>query len=190
MLKKRLVQKPARNRRLRYFLVLGAVLVALLVTLPILGKRYYPYNHRQQIEQYAGQYGLDPLLVAAIIRSESSFRPGAVSRVGACGLMQLMPATARWMAEKNDITYSDELLFEPAYNIRLGCVYLAYLNGRFGSPAETLAAWNAGEGNVRRWLAEGRRMENGEDIPYAETRQFIKRVNDAYEKYRWLYQSH
>lgn len=190
MLKKRPVQKPARKKRSLYFIVLGAVLAVLLVTLPIFARRYYPYDHREEIEQYAAQYGLDPLLVAAIIRSESSFRPQAVSRVGACGLMQLMPETAQWMAEKNGMAYSDEQLFEPAYNIRLGCAYFAYLKGRFDSPTAALAAWNAGEGNVRRWLTEGRLMEDGADIPYPETRQFIKKVNDAYEKYRWLYQSH
>ncbi|MDD3243057.1 MAG: lytic transglycosylase domain-containing protein [Eubacteriales bacterium] len=180
--------RPA-SRRWLYLAGVAVVLAAALVLLPVAARRVYPYEQRQTIERWAQEYGLDPLWVVAIIRTESSFRPAAVSPAGARGLMQLMPATAQWMAEKHALEYSEEMLLQPAYNVQLGCAYYAYLKERFPENEAALAAWNAGEGNVRRWQQAGKQMTRAEDIPYGETRRFVKKVKDAYEKYRWLYQS-
>jgi hypothetical protein len=103
---------------------------------------------------------LDPHLVAAVVETESQFKPNARSPVGAQGLMQLMPRTGRWMGAKN--------LLNPTDNVQAGTKYLKYLNERFdGDETMVLAAYNAGEGNVRRY---------GGIPPFKETRNYVKKV--------------
>lgn len=150
--------------------------------------RMYPYDLKPMIEPQAQAYGLDPRFVAAVIRTESNFRADARSGVGALGLMQIMPATGEWVAGKNNWAYSDDMLLDRAYSIQIGCWYLNYLSGRFdGDKTLTLAAYNAGEGTVRKWVQQNSIGANGESIPFAETRKFVKKVLNAYEVYQRLY---
>jgi soluble lytic murein transglycosylase len=185
-----MARKPGRRKRAAVAVILCVVLVAAAVTLGALWALYraYPYNYRQDLKDSAAQFGLDPLLVAAVIKTESSWRPAVKSGVGATGLMQIMPDTGRWIAGKNGWEYDEDKLTDAAYNIRLGCWYLAYLSGKFdGSQTLTLAAYNAGDNTVEQWISEGR-FENGRvDIPFPETRSFVRKVMDAYEKYKFLY---
>ena len=118
------------------------------------------------IHAKAQKYDVDPVLVAAVVETESSFRSNARSQVGARGLMQLMPRTGRWMGARN--------LYNAEQNVDAGAKYLKYLNARFdGNLTKTIAAYNAGEGNVRRY--------NGVP-PFRETRSYVKRVMSRYEK--------
>jgi soluble lytic murein transglycosylase len=150
--------------------------------------RSYPYKFKDSVESYAGQYGLSPLLVAAVIRSESSWNPDAVSGAGAAGLMQIMPSTGSWIAQKNGWDYSDVMLLDASYNIRLGCWYLNYLSDKFdGDATRILAAYNAGPNKVLKWDAEGRFQDGHLDIPIPETKNYVRKVLDAYEKYKFLY---
>ncbi len=114
------------------------------------------------IYQVAGRHAVNPYLVAAIVRVESSFNPRAVSRKGACGLMQLLPATARRFGlGRRDI-------FDPAKNLEAGVRYLKWLAARFsGDPTRVLAAYNAGEGAVERF---------GGVPPYRETQSYVRRI--------------
>jgi soluble lytic murein transglycosylase-like protein len=115
------------------------------------------------IYKEARKNNLAPELVAAVVQTESNFRPTARSGAGAQGLMQLMPRTGRWMGGKN--------LNNPADNVRAGTKYLKYLNERFeGDPTKVLAAYNAGEGTVRRY---------GGVPPFKETRNYVKKVASA-----------
>lgn len=115
------------------------------------------------IYQEAKKNDLEPELVAAVVQTESNFRPTARSGAGASGLMQLMPRTGRWMGAKN--------LMNPSDNVRAGTKYLKYLNERFdGNETKILAAYNAGEGNVRRY---------GGVPPFKETRNYVKKVANA-----------
>lgn len=169
-----------------------AVLVAAVFLRPAVLKLRYPIKYQEQVERYSDQYGLDKYLVYSVIKCESSFKPEARSRVGARGLMQLMPATAQWFAEnKEKIEYSEELLYDPDYNIRLGCAYLKYLDKRFnGNTDNVLAAYNAGEGRVREWLSSTLYSADGEnlsDIPYPETKNYVERVKETYALYIQLY---
>jgi hypothetical protein len=119
------------------------------------------------IHEKARKYDVDPALVAAVIETESRFHPQARSRVGARGLMQLMPKTGRWMGARN--------LNDPDQNIDAGVKYLKYLQGRFdGNLNKAIAAYNAGEGNVRRY--------NGVP-PFRETRSYVKKVMTRKKKY-------
>jgi hypothetical protein len=118
------------------------------------------------IHAKAQKYDVDPALVAAVVETESRFQTRARSGVGARGLMQLMPRTGRWMGATN--------LYNAEQNVDAGAKYLSYLNQRFdGNLTKTIAAYNAGEGNVRRY--------NGVP-PFRETRSYVKRVMTRYEK--------
>jgi soluble lytic murein transglycosylase-like protein len=118
------------------------------------------------IHEKAEKYDLDPALVAAVVETESRFHTRARSQVGAQGLMQLMPRTGRWMGARN--------LYDPEQNVEAGAKYLKYLSGRFdGNLKKTIAAYNAGEGNVKRY--------NGVP-PFRETRQYVNRVMTHYKQ--------
>jgi len=125
-----------------------------------------PYG--KEVLAAAHRYSIPPALIFAVIHAESNFDPHAVSPKGAVGLMQLMPATARWLAPGTSRNH----LFDPAFNIDLGARYLRYLANRYHGDAENiLAAWNAGPG----------RFDRGH-IP-RETRVFVRRVHGFYQRY-------
>ena len=152
----------------------------------------YPVYYRDVIERWASAHGLDPWLVAAVVRVESNFRPSATSPRGARGLMQILPDTGRWVAQQmGETRYFDDLLYDPEVNVRLGTWYLADLLRQFkGSEPLALAAYNAGRGAVQRWLAESTwdGSEEGIDaVPYGETRRFVAKVLRMWRIYRWLY---
>ena len=152
-------------------------------------KIVYPLHYEDIIERYAQQYELDPARVAAVIYCESSFRATAVSSVGAVGLMQIMPETGRWIAEKlGEEEYRVEDLNVPEINIRYGCWYLNYLDNRFeDNLTNATAAYHAGGGKVNEWLKDARYSEDGDtlsDIPFQQTNAYVKNVHQAYEKYK------
>jgi len=118
------------------------------------------------IHEKAEKYDVDPALVAAVIEAESRFHKHARSQVGAQGLMQLMPRTGRWMGARD--------LYDPEQNIDAGVRYIKYLNERFhGNLKKTIAAYNAGEGNVKRY---------GGVPPFRETQKYVKKVLRNYDK--------
>lgn len=128
------------------------------------------------------EYGVEVSWLLAIARQESDFDPTAVSSAGAVGLMQLLPSTARWIASLNGWDYSDNMLQDPAYNIRLGAWYVRYLRAKFDGDW-WIAAYNAGEGNVAAWIQEGKTLD---DIPFAETRHYLDRVRSYHRLYVFL----
>lgn len=152
---------------------------------------FYPVYYRTEINRAAAAYGVDPYLIMAIIKVESNFRCWAVSRKGARGLMQVMPATADWIAGEGGPLGGSGALDDPASNIAIGTWYLAYLLERYkGKNAPAIAAYNAGEARVDQWLADrlwDGRVETAHQIPYGETRGYIRRVTVAHARYRQLY---
>ena len=146
----------------------------------------YPMPHRAVAEES----GLDTALVYAVMKAESGFNERAESEAGALGLMQLMPSTAEFLCRQNKIEFSRERLFDGAYNLRLGCLYLKYLLRRFRGEKTALAAYNAGEGTVARWLTEAKYSPDGatlEEIPYPETERYLKKVQKFRKIYLFLY---
>jgi soluble lytic murein transglycosylase len=134
-------------------------------------------------------------LTLSIARQESEFDPQAKSSAGALGLMQLLPSTAREVAQKNDLPYDIGLLYESEYNMRLGSLYLSRLIDSYsGSYVLGIAAYNAGPGNVRKWLMQfgtpGSDLEGAinwiEKIPFAETRNYVQRVIENLQIYRHI----
>lgn len=152
----------------------------------------YPVAYADLIMQYADKYDLDPYLVQSIIRCESSNKPDAVSKVGAIGLMQIMPDTGEWIGHKIDpeLAYSLDMLTDPATNIEYGCWYLRFLSDRFdGDVMEIIAAYNAGHGSVESWLKDARFSQNGKliTIPFEDTAKYYENVMKAYQNYTTLY---
>jgi soluble lytic murein transglycosylase len=176
----------------RYTLIIFVIFLSLLVIIiPWFWRLFYPYPYRDSFLTYAKEFSLSPNLVISVARVESKFRPNAVSPRGAKGIMQLMPETAQWIAQQMEIEYQEKYLFEPDFNIRLGCWYLAHLLHEFqGNLPTALAAYNSGRGRVKQWLDEkiwDGSLENISQIPYKETREFVERVTHVLKMYNILY---
>lgn len=194
------MEKKKRKRRNNKKIIRAVTLsLALLILLcaaayflsGVAQRRTYRLLYPDIVTEMAAEYGVDPYLAAAVIHCESSNNKDAVSPVGAVGLMQIMPDTGAWIAEKLEMDdFTEERLFEPEVNVRMGCWYIDYLTDRFhGNMTLVLAAYNAGPGNVQKWLEDERISENGTltEIPFPETERYIDKVQRAYEKYLTLY---
>lgn len=151
----------------------------------------YPWRFRELIESEAAKHGLDPYLLAALIRQESTFRPAVVSHAGAHGLMQLMPSTASNLARRLGVEWDDAFLHVADANVHIGAAHLANLLKQYeGDVIPALAAYNAGSRPVRRWLRYPEASDPFlfvERIPYVETRGFVRSVLRNYTLYRALY---
>jgi soluble lytic murein transglycosylase len=153
-----------------------------------------PLRHEDIIRQQAHDKDLDPALIAGVIYAESHFIDGRTSSAGALGLMQLTPATAQYIANKSGGTaFRVADLGTPQVNIAYGAFYLRYLMKRYDDDVPlVLAAYNAGEGNVDKWIARARANDHALDIgaiPFGETRTYVRRVLDARKQYRADYRS-
>ncbi len=176
-------------------------LVAVFLILAILAgifvvRSRFRLKYPELIRKYSAEYGLDPTYVAGVIYTESKFRERAVSRVGARGLMQIMPKTgaeiAQALGERLDPENADDLerLFDPETSIRYGCYYLRQQLDRFDqNAAVTLAAYNAGPEKAAKWLKEYGLDDDGriKYIPYPETSNYVTRVFGAQKIYAFLY---
>lgn len=155
----------------------------------MLFKALYPLEYEDAITESASSHGVDPYLVAAVIRSESSWDANAASSQGAQGLMQLMPQTAADMVEKGLVDgsrYSSDNLLDPETNIEFGCAYLSYLLSYFnGATEKAIAAYNAGLGNVDSWTQDEGLLHNA--ITFPETQAYLVRVTMARTRYAELY---
>ncbi len=185
-----------RNRLLAGILVAAAVL-GVVLTMPLVQKAVndlgLPLTNADVIRQQAAEKHLDPALIAAVIYAETKFDPRA-SPVGAQGLMQIMPQTAEFLAHRSGATtFTTADLGMPEVNIAYGSYYLRYLLDEYrGNTTLALAAYNGGESNVNRWIADARaqgRSLTVEEIPFPETRAYVTRVLSAENRYRQKYAS-
>ena len=143
---------------------------------------WYPLEYKQIVRGHARNYDLDPALLAAVIYQESKFKADAESSSGAIGLMQLLPDTAKGIAlHTGGSRFEVSDLYDPEINVRYGAWYLRHLLRKYHDERTALAAYNAGQDNVDRWLAAG-----GE-IAFAETRHYVDRVEDLKGIYRRAY---
>lgn len=175
-------------------LILAAAIVFLLggCDAESVSKLSFPTDFKSVVIKYSAENNLDPYIVYGVIKRESKFIHDAESGKGAKGLMQLTEATAQWTAEYiNMDNFDAENISDPAVNIRLGCAYFAHLLEVYNGNTElALSAYNAGMGNVNTWLEEGILNKEAVDIsqiPYEETREYVKDVLSYSEKYRQLY---
>ncbi|MDP9202955.1 MAG: transglycosylase SLT domain-containing protein, partial [Gemmatimonadota bacterium] len=152
---------------------------------------YFPVLERETLISSSRENGLDPVLVAALIRQESNFNPLATSPAGARGLMQLMPAVGKTLADSKGIgPWDPDILYQPATNIKLGTAHLSGLVRKYPEVVKVLAAYNAGESRVEKWSGKAGASDPEvftERIPFVETRDYVRTVlrNRAY--YEALY---
>jgi peptidoglycan lytic transglycosylase len=179
---------------------LGAVIAVARWAAPLLGasgpswytETVYPLEHDGAIRDGARRYDLDPALVAGVIYAESKFDERARSSQGAVGLMQILPETAAQIAdESGGVAFTAADLEDPRVNIRYGCYYLRHaLDAYDGDVHAAVASYNAGMGAVAGWraaaAAEGHELRL-RDIPYPETRAYVKKVLEARRVYRETY---
>ncbi len=156
-------------------------------------KEIYPIKYQSFVEKYSEEYGIDKYLVYSIMKVESGFDPKAVSSAGAKGLMQLMDDTSSECNRKANFGYTiPDDMFDAEKNIRTGCFYLKTLMDTYGDTTLAVTAYNGGTGNVGKWL-ENSRLSDGEgglsDIPYTETKNYVKKVLRAYSRYTELYKT-
>ena len=157
-----------------------AVVVSGRLVVPGISGRVYPLKYPDEIAAAAEKYDVDPYLIAAVARTESSFDPTAESGVGAVGLMQFLPATAEWVTTLDGWKGpKNPVLTDPADSLELGACYLSYLFHRFDSRIAAVAAYNAGPNKVASWVkqAGGEGGFGVDDIAYTETKNFVQRVD-------------
>ena len=150
----------------------------------------YPLPYAEPVRREAMKNGLDPMVVAGLIRQESTFQADVVSHANAFGLMQLLPKTAKILAKEKRIKYVKNKLFDPDYNIELGTYYFKGLVELTGSPEYALAAYNAGEDRIALWKSERKYEEIPElveSIPFTETRDYVQIVLRNAAVYRMIY---
>jgi soluble lytic murein transglycosylase len=164
--------------------------------IPDLPRKYwealFPKAYWSDLKRSSAANGLDPYLVASLIRQESEFNPGAVSRANAVGLMQLLPKTGKVVARQAKMKhYNASQLYTPAVNMQLGTRYFRGMVDKFGGSFEyALAAYNAGSDRVEEWLGQGKYrdpQEFVESIPFTETREYVQAILRNASVYKQLY---
>lgn len=170
------------------------ILVALSLGFIYLNMKY-PIGYNSTIQKYSKEYNLDPYLIASIINVESSYDKDAISPKSAKGLMQISPQTGQWASEELNIEdYSEDKLFQPEINIRIGSWYLDRLKTEFNDDLDLiLIAYNAGSGNLSKWLDNEEYSENGRSIthiPFKETEDYLVRVKKNYKIYSTFYKNY
>ncbi len=151
----------------------------------------YPYKYETMVNKYSKKYNLNPLFVLSVIKVESNFEERAKSSVGAIGLMQITGETGSEIANK--LGYKNFIsndLYNPETNIEFGCFYLKDLFKEFNDRDLVIAAYNGGRGNVRNWLKNKEYSKDGDNlhnIPFPETKEYVEKVNKAYDMYKKIY---
>ncbi len=176
--------------------VIALIIIALLTSAAYFGfNRYirekHPLRYTNYVERYTREFNVDKTLVYAVIKTESGFDSGAVSNVGARGLMQIMEDTFDWIKFKlgdEDTEYVD--MFDPETNIRYGTFLLGYLYDEFGNIEATMAAYHAGRGQVNEWLSDPDISSDGvhlDKIPIRDTAHYVSKINKAIDTYNKIY---
>ena len=178
-------------KRILPLLCLIVVLLVLFLNSKVFLRGIYKTSFKEYVETYSKEYGVDELMIYSIIKAESNFNVRAVSNKGACGLMQLMDNTAQEVAMNELIDYeADSTLYNPDKNIKIGTKYFADLKELYSNDEVALAAYNAGIGNVNKWINSGIIKADGsniENIPFKETNTYVRRILKNYKMYKKLY---
>lgn len=190
------VKDRKKRRMVLAFVLAGLLVLGILLGVFIHGqamRQLYPLRYGEQVEKWAAEYGLDPYMVYAFIRTESSFEPKAESSAGARGLMQMTEDTFDWIkgriAPEEALSYDD--LYQPEHSIRFGCYYLYISLERYGGDLSTAAAaYHSGWGTVDRLLEAGENSSGGETLesfPFTQMSHYVDKINKCYQKYLKIY---
>ena len=190
------------NRGKYPFIIILIIVAAILLgfaydgIMTVVEKNTYKQGYSEYVTTYAAKFGVPEYIVYAVIKIESNFKPDALSRAGAAGLMQLTEetfndVTGQYMLNEN-LPYSQ--VYDPETNIRYGTYYLSYLYKQFGNWDVAFAAYNGGIGNVKNWLKDKDYSDDGETLKnypsnFSETKSYVRLVNKAKNTYIKLYYS-
>ena len=165
-------------KKLFRIIILILVIIGIIKAVPAVFDSFFPETYKRQVEDTAEKYNVDKNLVFAIIKAESNFNKDAVSKKGANGLMQVMDETGQWCAK--EIGEAEVDLSDVSCNINLGTFYFSYLLQKYnGNEKCAIAAYNAGHGNVDKWLSDTEFSADGKNldkIPFDETDKYVKKV--------------
>jgi len=184
--------KKRKNRSIFSLIIISAVISAVLtISLTPVLKLIYPLRYEDKIKESSERFDLDKYLIMGIISSESNFTVDAKSPKSAYGLMQIKDETALWCIHNLKLNISEESIRSPEANIFIGCAYMRYLIDLYdGNVLTAVAAYNAGLGNVNKWLSDKRYSKEGislVSIPFAETRAYVEKVQKRAKIYEKLY---
>jgi len=152
-------------------------------------KSLYKKDYSEYVSKYSQEYNVDENLIYAIIKAESNFEADAVSVKNAQGLMQLIYSTAEDVARRNGIELTEENILYPEINIKIGTYYISTLLERYECLEVALAAYNAGSGNIDKWIDNGTIKADGSDIeniPFKETNTYVRKIMRDYKIYSEL----
>ena len=173
------------------FLIIIIVLLGFIKYFDIdkyFARKLYPKTYSEYVEMASKEYDVDEYIIFAIIKNESNFKNTVSSNKGAQGLMQLMESTALEVAQNMGL--SDIDLSDPKTNIEIGTKYYSYLYQKYNNTGLALAAYNAGSGNVEKWIQAGNLKSDGSDIeniPYKETNMYVRKVLQTKKIYEYIY---
>lgn len=176
-------------RKIFGIMLIGAVIISVAAMIMVSS---FPFEYYDTVEAECEKYGLDPLLIMSVIKAESGFDTEITSKKGAKGLMQITDETAIWCATEMNLTdFSAEKLYTPEVNIKIGVWYINYLlNSYEGNYNTALAAYNAGIGNVDKWLSDSEHTNDGENltyIPFGETDRYVSKVMNYHKIYTYIH---
>lgn len=178
-----------RKKAVVIIAIILIILTAIFIYNLIIRNYIYNISHEEIVYKYAEKYDIDPMLVFAIIKNESNFNKEVTSSKNAIGLMQILESTAEEIAMNLGIENVD--LTDAEININIGTKYFSELENKYnGNYMLALAAYNAGQGNVDRWISEGIIKSNGqnlENIPFKETNMYVRKIVRDYKIYTMLY---
>lgn len=176
-------------RKKSIYFFIGIVILLFLVCLNT--TVLFPRKYSEYVKEYSQKYNVNENLIYAIIKCESDFDKNAVSHAGVIGLMQITPQTLQWAALKNkDFEVSLNSLADPETNIKYGCYIYSLLQAEFSDSTVSLAAYNAGRGNVLKWLNDKRYSDDGillKRIPFRETQKYTSKVLIISKIYDFIY---
>ena len=149
----------------------------------------YPRHYEEEVSRAAVEHSVPEYIIYAVIRTESSFKQDVVSSKNAVGLMQITPDTFNWLLSKTGEKLTSEALYDPYVNISYGTLFLSMLYEKFGNWETAYAGYNVGMNRVEKWLLDPELSDGKKliDIPFKETREYVKRVSAAAEIYKRLY---
>lgn len=186
------MNKKSRRNTTKLLKIIIIIMIIALIMISInklMMKIMYKKEYSEYVSKYSKEYGVDEKLIYALIKAESNFNPDAISNSNAKGLMQLMYATANEVASKSGVQLTEENILEPDVNINLGTKYISNLLEKYDCVEVALAAYNAGSGNVDKWIKNGIIKSDGSDIeniPYKETNTYVRKIIRDYKIYSEL----
>ena len=172
-----------RSLRINYLAIVSAIVFVLFLGVCSFNLMF-PLRYKSYIKEYSKAENLNATMVASLIKTESNFNKNVVSKKGAIGLMQILPATGKWICETYfDFEFDESMLYEPEINIKIGTKYLSYLFTKFDDEVTVLACYNAGEGVVKNWIGENKMLKKTQ-IQFEETQKYVQKVQNCKKIYK------